>query len=90
MMGHHSDKEVRKGPSDKMMYQPRLEGRKGAAYMKSYGKGEPAEDLCKGPESRESVDFSKNRKKPSKTEAERQYMRPEGCGLIRDGVWISL
>ena len=60
-MGHHSDKEVRKGPSDKMMYQPRLEGRKGAAHVKSYGKGEPAEDLCKGPESRATLPHSRKK-----------------------------
>lgn len=71
-MGHYLDRGVRKDPSDGTVYKPRLEGRKEAAHVKSYGKGELAEDLCKGPESRKSVAFSKTCKKPSKAEAERR------------------
>lgn len=47
-------------PSDKMMYKLKLEGRKETAPVKSDGKSQPAEDLCKGPELRKSSEFSKN------------------------------
>lgn len=49
-----------------------LKGRQEAAHVKSYGKGELAKDLCKGPESKESLEFSTNWKKPSKAESERE------------------
>lgn len=57
------DGEVRKGPSNKMMFKLRLERRKEAAPVKGCGKGEPAEDLCKGPEMRKSLERPKNWKK---------------------------
>lgn len=59
-MGHYLDGEVRKGPSNKTICKLMLKGRQEAAHVKSYGKGELAKDLCKGPESKESLEFSTN------------------------------
>ena len=53
---NYLDGEVRKGPSNKMMFKLRLEGRKEAAHVKVCGKDEPAGDRCKGPEMRKSLE----------------------------------